>query len=106
MGSDFAGWFSQNIDALLISMANGVIMFIINPLIKLIGTTFQSAVSLLPTFQLGSLDMATIVGSDFLAQMNWFVPFDVVNNAFVAIATAISCHYLVFPVLRWFKLVK
>lgn len=105
-GKTVVNWFSANIDALLLSMVNGVINLLINPIIAAIGTAFTWACGFLPDFSIGSLDISAVFDSQFLAYLNWFVPFDALTPCFVTIFTAISVYYLVFPLLRWFKLVK
>lgn len=105
-GNVVVNWFSSNIDSLLISMANGAINLFINPIIVCIGNAFQWAVSFLPDRPTQSFDITTVLDSTFLAYLNWFIPFDALQPAFVTVFTAVTIRYCFFPILRWFKLVK
>ena len=99
-------WISSNLEAMIISFFNGLIMLVINQIIDTIGTIFSALAALLPTYQPNFQSLASFLGPDLLAQLNWFIPFPALSGALGLIIIGFTVHYLVFPVLRWFKVVK
>ena len=104
--TELAKWFTSNLASILISLYNGLIDYIINPLISMIGAFFSTVADLLPNYQPTLPSLAQIFGSEYLAWLNWFLPFSALVTGFGILVTSYTARFVISPALRWFKLVR
>lgn len=99
-------WLSDNIGQLIRLFANGLINYIINPLIEQIGNFFYKCIDFLPDFQPDRILDSNQFGADLIRWICWFLPMPALASGMGILVVSWTAYFGIAPILRWFKFVK
>lgn len=99
-------WLSENIGQIIRLFANGLINFIINPIIEQIGNFFYIIIDYLPNFSPDRILDKDQFGSELIGWICWFLPLNAMLTGMGILVVSWTAYFGVAPILRWFKFVK